>query len=108
MKRISPIWRDYRGPKVAPHILFVIVNGEKYCLEKKTIFSLFFFLLEVILFFLNVIGEKKKKPNTRTDEYSGKIIIIIEPRRASCTEIRLFAILPPSEGTCQPFSSWVL
>lgn len=74
---------------------------------KKKQFSPSFFLLEVILFFLNVIG-KKKKPNTRTDEYSGKIIIIIEPRRASCTEIRLFAILPPSEGTCQPFSSWVL
>lgn len=75
---------------------------------KKKQFSPSFFLLEVILFFLNVIGEKKKKPNTRTDEYSGKIIIIIEPRRASCTEIRLFAILPPSKGTCQPFSSWVL
>lgn len=74
--------------------------------EKKTIFSLFFFLLGVILFFLNVIGGKKKQ----TQELMNILvkIIIIEPRRASCTEIRLFAILPPSKGTCQPFSSWVL
>lgn len=106
MKRISPIWRDYRGPKVAPHILFVIVNGEKYSVWKKQFSPSFFFLLEVILFFLNVIGGKKKQ----TQELMNILvkIIIIEPRRASCTEIRLFAILPPSEGTCQPFSSWVL
>lgn len=74
--------------------------------EKKTIFSLFFSSWSYTLFLECNWG--KKKPNTRTDEYSGKIIIIIEPRRASCTEIRLFAILPPSKGTCQPFSSWVL
>lgn len=106
MKRISPIWRDYRGPKVAPHILFVIVNGEKYSVWKKQFSPSFFFLLEVILFFLNVIGGKKKQ----TQELMNILvkIIIIEPRRASCTEIRLFAILPPSKGTCQPFSSWVL
>lgn len=106
MKRISPIWRNYRGPKVAPHILFVIVNGEKYSVWKKQFSPSFFFLLEVILFFLNVIGGKKKQ----TQELMNILvkIIIIEPRRASCTEIRLFAILPPSKGTCQPFSSWVL
>lgn len=80
--------------------------GEILCL-KKTIFSLFFFPSWSYTLFLEC-NWGKKKPNTRTDEYSGKIIIIIEPRRASCTEIRLFAILPPSEGTCQPFSSWVL
>lgn len=104
-ENLTNLERLQRAQSCTTHFICDCEWGEILCLKKQFSPS-FFFLLEVILFFLNVIGEKKKQ----TQELMNILvkIIIIEPRRASCTEIRLFAILPPSKGACQPFSSWVL
>lgn len=95
-----------RAQSCTTHFICDCEWGEILSEKKNNFLPLFFPSWSYTLFLECNWG--KKKTNTRTDEYSGKIIIIIEPRRASCTEIRLFAILPPSKGTCQPFSSWVL
>lgn len=42
------------------------------------------------------------RENTSTDEVPGEKL---QPRRAKCSEIRLFAILPPPQGMRQPFSN---
>lgn len=79
--------------------------GRNTVWKKNNFLPLFFPSWSYTLFLECNWGKKKQ-----TQELMNILvkIIIIEPRRASCTEIRLFAILPPSKGTCQPFSSWVL
>lgn len=82
-----------RDKSSTTHLICDYAGGDIFLSDKKSFFFLIIFLK---------LYSFPMRENTSTDEVPGEKL---QPRRAKCTEIRLFAILPPPQGMRQPFSN---